>query len=305
MDKSTQVCGTCAVCMGTFMVHGQSVVLHGYKRPGDGEIRGRCYGEKRLAWEISPEAAVWYLENILRPMHVRAKEWLRALQSNEVTELNIIVGYERAKLWGVMMAKFETIGRNHMRWELELVSAVGKAINEERTLAFEVRGFEKRIAEWKLGVLQPVVSAPKHMEVMFDHNQLEWKATPIGGTRTITRSPSLDNVMLLAKKRGWSLPEGTPAPKEIVPIEYLKECASRTGMRFANHFRNFNDQPYAAQIALNAHARLSEEYQARFNRLSLHSIARAMTWRTHFTKSMKIDMIAQEFEAEILRRGVK
>ena len=46
--------GNCQVCEGDFKTtKGGLVALHGYKRPGDGYIRGRCPGENALAYERS------------------------------------------------------------------------------------------------------------------------------------------------------------------------------------------------------------------------------------------------------------
>src|SRR5688572_15711949 len=56
-DASKSYIGECQVC-GQFQVVKKSLmVLHGYKRPGDGQIDGRCPGENHVPFELSCEVA--------------------------------------------------------------------------------------------------------------------------------------------------------------------------------------------------------------------------------------------------------
>lgn len=60
--------GTCPVCLNVQKLEsmpstarppaGLRMVLHGYQRPGDGQIAGRCWGVADPPWEVSPIGAI-------------------------------------------------------------------------------------------------------------------------------------------------------------------------------------------------------------------------------------------------------
>lgn len=53
--------GTCQVCAGTFKIVRGKISLHGYNRPGDGIIHGRCPGAQELPYEESRTALGRYI----------------------------------------------------------------------------------------------------------------------------------------------------------------------------------------------------------------------------------------------------
>lgn len=57
--------GICSVCLGRFVVEGRGPVLHGYKRPGDGAIRGNCDGMRFPMYETSTEGCIWVRNGLL------------------------------------------------------------------------------------------------------------------------------------------------------------------------------------------------------------------------------------------------
>lgn len=87
MSKSAKLEGTCGVCEGSFKVRGTSVVLHGYNRPGEGYIVGRCFGEGRDAWEVSSAPAEQFLAQVLVPNLARVEERLADFDGGRVTTL--------------------------------------------------------------------------------------------------------------------------------------------------------------------------------------------------------------------------
>jgi hypothetical protein len=50
-----QLLGNCPVCNADQVTHDGRMVLHGYQRPGDGYIRGECFGVNHLAYNLSSE----------------------------------------------------------------------------------------------------------------------------------------------------------------------------------------------------------------------------------------------------------
>lgn len=54
--------GTCQVCFKQFKVpDGKLIALHGYQRPGDGAIHGRCWGAQYAPFEFEKARTEWYL----------------------------------------------------------------------------------------------------------------------------------------------------------------------------------------------------------------------------------------------------
>jgi hypothetical protein len=59
--------GTCGICSGRYVVNARGAIsLHGYLRPGDGWLRGRCIGSHFEPWEVSPQACEAYLARLVR-----------------------------------------------------------------------------------------------------------------------------------------------------------------------------------------------------------------------------------------------
>jgi len=65
--------GFCPVCQGIWKVQSGLLVHHGYRRPGDGEIHGDCFGVQREPHELSPTTARLYLHSSVDPSVERAQ----------------------------------------------------------------------------------------------------------------------------------------------------------------------------------------------------------------------------------------
>lgn len=92
----TRFLGICPVCEGRFkldhrgtataMSSGFRMVHHGYKRPGDGEIHGDCFGVHYPPYEVSTDGTEQYLGMIELRLST-AREAMQRYESGEVTEL--------------------------------------------------------------------------------------------------------------------------------------------------------------------------------------------------------------------------
>ena len=75
-----QLRGVCQGCAGSVAIEGQSTSLHGYQRPGDGHVYGRCVGAHRTAANFSTELT----ESLIEELTESAKTlWGLAKQSEE------------------------------------------------------------------------------------------------------------------------------------------------------------------------------------------------------------------------------
>src|SRR5262245_43138099 len=56
--------GTCQVCGGTYKIVRGFISLHGYKRPGYGEIHGKCFGSRCLPFETDRAVLGEWIEKL-------------------------------------------------------------------------------------------------------------------------------------------------------------------------------------------------------------------------------------------------
>ncbi len=61
-DASKSYIGTCQCCFATQVVNDGHLVLHGYRRPGDGYVHAECPGQRFAPFELSCEVAKSHLE---------------------------------------------------------------------------------------------------------------------------------------------------------------------------------------------------------------------------------------------------
>lgn len=139
--------GTCGVCeQNVKMTKGtEKLVHHGYQRPGDGYIRGDCFGVAYPPHELAPDAARAFLSIALRPALAGAQQYLFNLETGKVTELS--VGY------GVQT---RMVTPESPSWEDVLAGAKREMARKVESLAESVAYFEKKVAEWKLDELPQV-----------------------------------------------------------------------------------------------------------------------------------------------------
>lgn len=138
VPRTRENTGSCGVCFQNIKVKPGNppiLVLHGYKRPGTGNVHGNCFGMGYPPFELSVNATKEWLHKALIPSHARSVEALKQLESGVVTEL-------------------EKHGRKYKvgdpGWEAELR---GSTLEAERQVLFaeaEVKVFEALVSKWKV-----------------------------------------------------------------------------------------------------------------------------------------------------------
>jgi hypothetical protein len=87
--------GTCGCCLRNIKLREKRgeklpiVVLHGYRRPGDGHVVGHCLGEGYPPYELS-DAATRLLRDIVRPWIANLVEHIERLRSGDIQEITIL-----------------------------------------------------------------------------------------------------------------------------------------------------------------------------------------------------------------------
>lgn len=147
--------GTCPVCFGSFKLkpstrHGvdktmPGMVLHGYKRPGTGQVHGNCKGQDWPPFELSKEGSI---------------VWLRALREYEERELVYVESLKRNEidsLTGALGGEFRRDTTDPLTWERLVERAVKNVEARLVFTRFDMRRLEKAIASWEPQALTPAV----------------------------------------------------------------------------------------------------------------------------------------------------
>lgn len=85
MAKTTRHIGLCPVCERAIKVRDGLLVHHGYQRPGHGYIVGDCFGVHKPPFELSPDTAIEFQEEVIDPMLEEAER--KIAQLDEWTEV--------------------------------------------------------------------------------------------------------------------------------------------------------------------------------------------------------------------------
>ena len=274
MSKAAEFEGTCAVCFGHFKVRGERVVLHGYERPGDGYIHGSCYGEKGLAWEVSPESAQKFLEHMLRPEVTRTQALVRACEAGEVTALERTLKQTYQEFRDGKPARREKITPEHPDWAVvykrHLIELEGHLKHFERLVV----EFEKRVADWKPGTLKPVVPVAKHVRLEFNESLVLWQTFSLNSRREVSKARTQKQALWLAAGKGWTLPEGTELPPEVLTSDLYRKAAlvpeSETPAALRTTTRRMDSA--TAKLVLEAYELLTPGKRRAFDLLSLRFV---------------------------------
>jgi hypothetical protein len=78
--------GTCPVCFQNIKAKPE-MVLHGYRRPGTGQVHGNCFGMGFLPFEVSVKGTKAYLDEKLEPQLKSLQTYLDQLKSGKVTQI--------------------------------------------------------------------------------------------------------------------------------------------------------------------------------------------------------------------------
>lgn len=86
-EVSTRFIGSCPVCEGEFKLTEapHEMVLHGYKRPGDGHAHGQCFGVGAKPYELSAEGCEHYKAYLIKLLEGCEKH-LAKLEAGEIKE---------------------------------------------------------------------------------------------------------------------------------------------------------------------------------------------------------------------------
>ena len=94
--------GSCPCCFGNYKIRSKSndlpeMVLHGFKRPGWGEVQGRCFGVGFPPFELSPKGTKHLIEH-LQEGQERREKFINDLKSGKITSLHIETSTKRLQL---------------------------------------------------------------------------------------------------------------------------------------------------------------------------------------------------------------
>jgi hypothetical protein len=118
------------------------LVLHGFERPGDGELRGSCFGVGYAPYEASPKACEDFAVHLSR-LIARREESLRALRAGEVDKLPA----------PVRTRKVEWITPEDARFPKALRLAIAQAEADLRVLKSYRTDALGRVQAWSLRAL--------------------------------------------------------------------------------------------------------------------------------------------------------
>jgi hypothetical protein len=148
--------GTCAVCGGNFKRDGTGIGNHGFQRPGDGMLHGRCCGVGYLPWELSPIGAEAYIKDALEPSKARAEERLEQLTTGQITQfVDLQPGWQDRKPTNISREL------EPERFARKLEIEIGHTKRYIAMLTNDIRVFTARVANWKPDELPEVKHAGK------------------------------------------------------------------------------------------------------------------------------------------------
>lgn len=149
--------GTCPCCDGNFKLvphtrHGKDkdmpgMILHGYRRPGTGNIYGNCFGQDWPPYELSPEGTIAWAKKI-EGLKERVETFLAKLEKREETTL--VFGA------GLVYKKDEMTPH---AWERKYDELVADTRGSIKRMQEDLTRLRRAIADWEPRPL-PVAPAP-------------------------------------------------------------------------------------------------------------------------------------------------
>lgn len=153
--------GTCQICFDEQLLPGGSLALHGYKRPGTGEIYGRCAGSGALPYEQDVTLTTEHRELSARLLKQFEGE-LAGLKAHPPRSF-----VHTFKAWGKPTTEVVVKQGDEERYDEALheripsyASLLESAIYaKERDIRFaqsDLRLYTEKVVDWKLRPLKPV-----------------------------------------------------------------------------------------------------------------------------------------------------
>jgi len=158
--KTRSASGTCSCCFRNIKLKARSnapptIVLHGYERPGWGQIRGSCYGVGYQPFELSCEGTE-HLVEVLDKSEAHHKDFLRRLENGEVDQLL----YE-------LSGNAKMIKPGDLAWDRLLAGRIDETKKLLARLVKDLQVLRKLIVDWKPQPLPEEGQAIKPPPVQF------------------------------------------------------------------------------------------------------------------------------------------
>ncbi len=151
--------GTCTFCYRNVKLGVSCLALHGYQRPGSGEIHGKCYGTDYPAYELSDKGCL---------------KKLAGLQKAEKDTLAVLKAYQAGKCTSLKYkdwkGELKTVHPGESAWDEHFGNAVHNTENKLKFVRESLKEVEKMIRVWKVRPL-PVKDdfpMPPPMSAAFD-----------------------------------------------------------------------------------------------------------------------------------------
>lgn len=143
--------GSCGVCCQNIKMEAlgkrQVLVLHGYRRPGDGSAHGECFGRGYPPHELAPDAARDFLKKVLIPQRDNTQKALENLQTGKISKICI------RQPDFVRDREGEYVKRGEPLWDYYLKQKIESTQRELKYAERTVAEFALKVAEWKLDEL--------------------------------------------------------------------------------------------------------------------------------------------------------
>lgn len=151
--------GTCGVCGQNVKMEdsGQktALCLHGYRRPGDGEAHGQCFGRGYPPHELAPDAAYAWLHQVLV---VQLGNECRALKSLLTGQIKRICVRDADPRRG---RPAEYVCEGEPTWPRVLKAQIERKEQDVERATSQVQEFALKVASWKLDELPEVKLAKR------------------------------------------------------------------------------------------------------------------------------------------------
>lgn len=178
--------GTCQICFRDQQTRKGRLVLHGYKRPGEGYIIGECWGVSYAPFEVSCDRTKQFITAILHPWLAKCEARLAELQAGPASlpytggvwigtektsraergykQVTIQVardaptGYVKTDIpavmrhhysSGVIVEKGDFDVLHHPSYEELRVRLIQGKQGDIRRVKQDIADYEKKVAEWK------------------------------------------------------------------------------------------------------------------------------------------------------------
>lgn len=128
--------GSCPVCFQNVKIKDGATVLHGYKRPGDGQAHGQCFGVGYQAFELKVDGTKDFLKTVLDRDLKSTQLVLRVLKKGDLKELPANPYHK-------------SVTPEDPSWDYYLKGEVDRAEKAVEIAKEEVEIFERLVRNWK------------------------------------------------------------------------------------------------------------------------------------------------------------